>query len=116
MSEDDLPGPGLAACDLFDAIGERGWRESTARDGCPIRSCSAPKAAVLEERLKRLDLLVVCDAFLSETAAMADVVLPVTQWAGRGRHHDEFGGARIVSAPSGGGPRGRAHGSSRYSS
>jgi assimilatory nitrate reductase catalytic subunit len=33
------------------------------------------------ERLAALDLLVVCDMVLSETAAMADVILPVTQWA-----------------------------------
>ncbi len=31
--------------------------------------------------LERLDLLVVSDFFLSETAALADVVLPVPQWA-----------------------------------
>jgi assimilatory nitrate reductase catalytic subunit len=77
---DDLPGPGLAACDLFDALGERGGiRALWVMGANPV--VSAPKAAVLEERLKRLDLLVVCDAFLSETASMADVVFPVTQWA-----------------------------------
>ena len=31
--------------------------------------------------LEALDLLVVCDVVMSETAALADVVLPVTQWA-----------------------------------
>jgi assimilatory nitrate reductase catalytic subunit len=31
--------------------------------------------------LQALDFLVVCDFFFSETAAYADVVLPVTQWA-----------------------------------
>ena len=33
------------------------------------------------ERLKALDCLVVADFFLSETAELADVVLPCTQWA-----------------------------------
>jgi assimilatory nitrate reductase catalytic subunit len=42
---------------------------------------SAPNATALEARLARLDLLVVSDSFLSETARLADVVLPVTQWA-----------------------------------
>ena len=28
-----------------------------------------------------LDFLAVCDSFLNETAELADVVLPVTQWA-----------------------------------
>jgi assimilatory nitrate reductase catalytic subunit len=36
---------------------------------------------VVVERLAALDLLVVCDIVMSETAALADVVLPVTQWA-----------------------------------
>jgi assimilatory nitrate reductase catalytic subunit len=42
---------------------------------------SAPRAGVVEEQLRKLDLLVVSDAFLSETARLADVVFPVTQWA-----------------------------------
>jgi assimilatory nitrate reductase catalytic subunit len=42
---------------------------------------SAPDAGALENRLAQLDLLVVADLFLSETAAAADVVLPVAQWA-----------------------------------
>ena len=42
---------------------------------------SAPDATELNRRLGALDLLVVADIFLSETAARADVVLPITQWA-----------------------------------
>ena len=42
---------------------------------------SAPRATHVTERLASLDLLVVADLVMSETAAMADVVLPVTQWA-----------------------------------
>ena len=42
---------------------------------------SAPDARVVTERLAALDLLVVSDFVLSETAAIADVVLPVLQWA-----------------------------------
>ena len=37
--------------------------------------------ASLARRLAALDMLVVADPFLSETAARADVVLPVAQWA-----------------------------------
>jgi assimilatory nitrate reductase catalytic subunit len=80
VAEDDLPAPGLPACELFDALGARGGVRGLLVMGAnPV--VSAPKAAALEQRLARLDLLVVCDAFLSETAALADVVLPVTQWA-----------------------------------
>src|SRR5258708_6723028 len=42
---------------------------------------SAPNAAHIEERLAAIDFLIVADCFLSETARMADVVLPTTQWA-----------------------------------
>jgi len=42
---------------------------------------SAPRATHITQRLESLDLLVVCDMVMSETAAIADVVLPITQWA-----------------------------------
>jgi assimilatory nitrate reductase catalytic subunit len=42
---------------------------------------SAPNAALVEQRLRALDLLVVVDFVGSETAAIADVVLPTAQWA-----------------------------------
>jgi assimilatory nitrate reductase catalytic subunit len=48
--------------------------------GCNL-AVSAPDANAVIERLKKLDLLVVADLFLSETAELADIVLPVTQWA-----------------------------------
>jgi len=80
VAEDDLPPPGLPAGELFEALGARGGVRALWIMGAnPV--ISAPKASALEERLARLDLLVVCDAFLSETASLADVVFPVTQWA-----------------------------------
>ena len=42
---------------------------------------SAPNVSNVAERLQSLDFLVVSDFFLSETAALADVVLPSAQWA-----------------------------------
>ncbi len=77
---DDLPGPGLPAVQLLASIDEPGGIRALLVHGSnPV--ISAPDAGAVRERLKRLDLLVVCDFFLSETAAMADIVLPVTQWA-----------------------------------
>jgi assimilatory nitrate reductase catalytic subunit len=42
---------------------------------------SAPNAGHIRERLSALDFLVVIDLVRSETAELADVVLPATQWA-----------------------------------
>lgn len=80
VAEDDLPAAGLPACELFETLGERGGVRALLVMGAnPV--VSAPKARTLEARLKKMELLVVCDSFLSETAELADVVLPVTQWA-----------------------------------
>jgi assimilatory nitrate reductase catalytic subunit len=80
VAEDDLPPPGRPAMELFDSCGERGGvRGLWVLGANPV--VSAPRAEVLEQKLRRLDLLVVSDMFLSETARMADVVFPVTQWA-----------------------------------
>jgi assimilatory nitrate reductase catalytic subunit len=80
IAEDDLPPPGLAAGELFESLGERGGLRALWVLGAnPV--ISAPRAAAFEARLRRLDLLVVSDAFLSDTARVADVVFPITQWA-----------------------------------
>ena len=42
---------------------------------------SVPNSLRIADRLRQLDFLVVSDIFLSETAALADVVLPTAQWA-----------------------------------
>ncbi|SFK33142.1 molybdopterin oxidoreductase family protein [Streptomyces pini] len=73
-----LPGPGRSAYELLDALG-RDVRALLLTGSNPV--VSAPRAAHVEERLRSLDFLAVCDVVLSETAALADVVLPVAQWA-----------------------------------
>jgi len=76
----DLPGPGLPAIELLTSIGRPdGIRALLVHGSNP--AVSAPDAVEVRALLARLDLLVVCDFFLSETAVMADIVLPVTQWA-----------------------------------
>jgi assimilatory nitrate reductase catalytic subunit len=42
---------------------------------------ASPHAGHIEARVRSLDMLVVCDAFLNETAQQAHVVLPILQWA-----------------------------------
>jgi len=58
---DDLPSPGLPTMELFDALGERGGvRGLWVMGANPV--VSAPKVLELEQRLERLDLLVVSDS------------------------------------------------------
>ncbi|GAA2183720.1 molybdopterin oxidoreductase family protein [Micromonospora lupini] len=77
---DDLPGPGVPAYQLLDSLGTAdGPRALLVFGSNPV--VSAPRAARIEGRLRDLDLLVVADLLLSETAALADVVLPTAQWA-----------------------------------
>jgi len=45
---------------------------------------SEPDANVVEQRLNRLEFMAVQDIFMTETAELADVVLPATTWAERG--------------------------------
>ncbi|MFI9610704.1 molybdopterin oxidoreductase family protein [Streptomyces sp. NPDC052023] len=78
VDPDTLPGPGRSAYELLDALGGD-IRALLLMGSNPV--VSAPRAAHVEERLRSLGFLAVCDVVLSETAALADVVLPVTQWA-----------------------------------
>ncbi|MFD6970808.1 molybdopterin oxidoreductase family protein [Streptomyces sp. NPDC059979] len=74
----DLPGPGRSAYELLDALGTD-VKALLLMGSNPV--VSAPRAAHIEDRIRSLDFLAVADVVLSETAALADVVLPVTQWA-----------------------------------
>ncbi|MFE1577699.1 molybdopterin oxidoreductase family protein [Streptomyces fradiae] len=78
VDPDTLPGPGRSAYELLDTLGQD-VRALLLMGSNPV--VSAPRAAHVEERLRSLDFLAVADVVLSETAALADVVLPVTQWA-----------------------------------
>ncbi|MFD1721990.1 molybdopterin oxidoreductase family protein [Amnibacterium endophyticum] len=76
----ELPGPGRSAYEMLDRLG--------TADGVRVLlvlasniAVSAPDVRRVRDRLARLDLLVVSDLFLGETAELADVVLPTTQFA-----------------------------------
>jgi assimilatory nitrate reductase catalytic subunit len=80
IAEPDIPGPGRSAVELLDAIGTPGGPRALLVFGAnPV--VSAPRARHVADRLRQLDLLVVADSVPSETAQLADVVLPVAQWA-----------------------------------
>ena len=76
----ELPGPGKSAVELINALGTTGGPKALLVHGSNLL-VSAPRLASVRERLSALDLLVVADVVPSETALLADVVFPVTQWA-----------------------------------
>jgi len=80
VDPDSLPGPGPSAYEMLDRLGtDHGVR--TLLVFASNVAVSAPHLSQITRRLAALDLLVVSDFVLSETAALADVVLPCTQWA-----------------------------------
>jgi assimilatory nitrate reductase catalytic subunit len=78
VDPDSLPGPGRPAVELLASCGSD-IRALFVAGSNPV--VSAPDAAAVTASLSTLDFLAVCDVVLSETAALADVVFPVTQWA-----------------------------------
>ncbi|GAA1592227.1 molybdopterin oxidoreductase family protein [Kribbella hippodromi] len=77
---EDLPGPGKSAVELINSLGTDTGPKALLVHGSNLL-VSAPRLASVRERLAALDLLVVADVVPSETALLADVVFPVTQWA-----------------------------------
>ncbi|MEJ8278464.1 molybdopterin oxidoreductase family protein [Pseudonocardia spirodelae] len=80
VAPESLPGPGRSAVELLDALGRPGGPRALLVFGSNVL-VSAPDARAVAERLDALDLLVVADVVPGETAARADVLLPVAQWA-----------------------------------
>jgi assimilatory nitrate reductase catalytic subunit len=80
VAPEAIPGPGLPAVELLQSLGAPGGVRALLVHGSNL-VVSSPNVTAVRDGLAALDLLVVCDFFLSETAALADVVLPVTQWA-----------------------------------
>jgi assimilatory nitrate reductase catalytic subunit len=77
---EELPAPGVSAYELLDRAGTDEGVQGLLVFGSNL-VVSAPRVGHIEERLRSLECLVVADFFLSETAQIADVVLPVAQWA-----------------------------------
>jgi assimilatory nitrate reductase catalytic subunit len=80
VDPDTLPGPGPSAFELLDGLGTDGGVRTLLVLASNV-AVSAPDARRVVRRLRDLDFLAVSDFFLSETAALADVVLPSAMWA-----------------------------------
>ena len=70
--------PGLTVVEIIHAAYDRQIRAMLIQGENP--AMSDPDATHAREALARLEHLVVQDIFLTETAALADVVLPATAW------------------------------------
>jgi assimilatory nitrate reductase catalytic subunit len=80
IDPDDIPGPGRSAFELLDALGTDGGVRTLLVMASNV-AVSAPDSRRVLSRLRDLDFLAVSDFFLSETAELADVVLPSAMWA-----------------------------------
>jgi assimilatory nitrate reductase catalytic subunit len=75
-----IPGPGVPAVELLGMLGAPGGVHALLVHGANV-VVSGPDATAVRAGLQSLELLVVSDFVMSETAELADIVLPVTQWA-----------------------------------
>ncbi|MDB4991660.1 MAG: nitrite reductase, partial [Myxococcaceae bacterium] len=80
VEPDALPHKGKSAYELLDSIGTPSGPRSMIVFGSNVVVAS-PKAGSVRKKVSELELLVVCDSFINETAELAHVVLPITQWA-----------------------------------
>ncbi|HEY9856012.1 MAG TPA: molybdopterin dinucleotide binding domain-containing protein, partial [Stenomitos sp.] len=75
---EELPWEGVSAPEMVRLMAEGDIRSCLVI--CSNLMVSLPDNAVVQRALERLDPLVVIDFFLSETAELADVVLPGSVW------------------------------------
>jgi assimilatory nitrate reductase catalytic subunit len=80
VAPSSLPRSGACAYEMLDSAGLDGGVRAMLVLGSNL-AVSAPNLAHVRQRLSDLDFLVVADFFMSETARLADVVLPSAQWA-----------------------------------
>jgi formate dehydrogenase alpha subunit len=73
------PNPGLTLTEMFQAAHQRQIKAMCIIGENPL--LSEPDARHIQASLEKLDFLVVQDVFLSETARLADVVLPAASFA-----------------------------------
>ena len=79
----DSPGiaksPGLKAVDLFDAVED--GRVKAIWIAATNPADSMPRAGKVREALKKCPLVIVADAWPTDTTALAHIVLPAASWA-----------------------------------
>ncbi|HEX5166548.1 MAG TPA: molybdopterin oxidoreductase family protein [Thermomicrobiales bacterium] len=78
VPEEEIPWEGAAATEMMHLMAEGDIRSCIVI--CSNLMVSLPDNAVVQRALQNLDPLIVVDFFMSETAELADVVLPGTVW------------------------------------
>ena len=73
------PSPGLTLTELFEAVYRRDVKALYVMGENPV--VTEANVGFVEDAISRLELLVVQDLFLTETAQLADVVLPAASFA-----------------------------------
>lgn len=74
----DLPKKGVSAYEMMQKVDEKEIAGMFIMGSNPV--VSNPNAIFVERALKKLDFLVVADLYISETARMADVILPTSSY------------------------------------
>lgn len=74
VDESELPGSGVSAYEMVEAMDRQEIRSMIILSSNPV--VSTPNANLAQRALDKLDFLVCIDLFLSETAELADLVLP----------------------------------------
>ncbi|PGS46432.1 formate dehydrogenase subunit alpha [Bacillus sp. AFS041924] len=77
VDESEIPGPGMSAFELLTSLGEEVKGLLLV---CSNPMVSAPTVGNVKKYLEKLDFFVAIDIFLSESAELADVVLPSSVW------------------------------------
>ena len=78
IEPESLPGQGVSAYEMMEKVHAQEIRGLFLMGSNPI--VSNPNANFVEEGLKKLDFLVVADMLFSETAQLADLILPTTAY------------------------------------
>lgn len=78
MEESDLPHKGVSAFELIEKIDQQEITCLFIMGSNPV--VSNPDATFVEQALKKLKYLVVVDMFISETAQLADLILPSSSY------------------------------------
>ena len=96
VDPDAIPGPGIPAVQLLQSAGLPEVIRALLVHGSNV-VVSAPNVQTVRDALGRLDLLVVCDFFLSETARARRPRAAGPAVGGGGGHDDQSRGARAAT-------------------